>query len=148
MARGIRISDDEDGVLAFDLDDLLTVLRTTVDGLQWDVWDLCVEACWGEWAAAVVESGTYGTVQLTTAELRRLADSIGQTICGFFDGYDSAGELRVSILAERAESWAVWAIDDAPLARLERAFDEIEDYEPPVRPTDRARALEELRRTE
>ena len=98
--------------------DLAAIMESLGDrsGLRWRLYrgwfDGAVPTIRGESALALEErTREPGGVDMTWAEIRRLAAACQQIIDGDFVGYDDAGQPRLRLLAVDSSYWIIWSKD-------------------------------------
>lgn len=132
--HGLRIRDLENGVLTFDLHDLLALLGDRAARSDW----LClVEQCIAtESGRPNLEEAYSAAALMTGAELLELASETRQVIDGVFKGF-RPGENMPWIAFEAVDStcWEVYAADAADLTPFATTFRHIEEIVSRRRPS-------------
>ena len=124
--KGITVTDKTaDGVLSFDLRDIIRCLGEPAVESYWEIGDL---ECLGPDAEAFYKQARQ-PARLSGRSLLRLADHIDQVIDGEFRGYRNLGDGEPWVIVRAVDSSAydVESNDDAALNTLRHRFKQVTD---------------------
>ncbi|MBM4384057.1 MAG: hypothetical protein FJ091_11885 [Deltaproteobacteria bacterium] len=121
--RWLEVHDVQDGVLAFDLADLVELLRDIVDACEWSLGFVDASGPRAE------ELHQLSDVRACVggAHLRAIAAGITQVIDGDFIGRDRSGRLLLQLKAVDSSLWVVGAAEDSVASLVRSRFADVRE---------------------